>query len=168
MALGITGLESVASGADSQRERNKVTLETRAYKIGLYDPFIKDVLYQMITLNSWIQKNTTANQDAFVKQDLNFDNTNISITFADYIVEEQAKKLVAWGTAKAQRVASTKEAIKNIHPDWTSDKVDEEVNLIRFEEGMSLDNPNNLPELTGVIEEGEDDKDDGDADGELN
>jgi hypothetical protein len=152
MALGITGLESVASGADSQRERNKVTLETRAYKTSLYEPFMKDVLFQLIALNSWMQKNTTANQDAFAKLDVNFDNTNIDITFSDYIVDEQSKKLIAWGTAKGQGVASTKEAVKNIHPNWANDRVDEEVNLIRFEEGMSLDNPNNLPGLDGLTD----------------
>ena len=28
----------------------------------------------------------------------------------------------------------------------------DEVNLIRFEQGMSFDNPNKLPELTGISE----------------
>ena len=46
-------------------------------------------------------------------------------------------------------MASTHEAVKNIHPDWNESKVDEEVNLIRYELGITLDNPQNLPNLTG-------------------
>ena len=45
------------------------------------------------------------------------------------------------------------------------EQVDNEVNLIRFEDGMSLDNPNNLPDLDKMTQqeekekESEDDKD---------
>ena len=45
--------------------------------------------------------------------------------------------------------------MKNIHPDWSDRQIDEEVNLIRFEEGMALDSPDNLPNLTGYDEEEE-------------
>jgi hypothetical protein len=36
LALGITGLESISAGESSQRERNRVTLETRKDKINNY------------------------------------------------------------------------------------------------------------------------------------
>ena len=58
-----------------------------------------------------------------------------------------------WGAAKSNyRVASTETAIRYIHPNWSETQILDEVNRIRFEEGMSFDNPNNLPELTGISE----------------
>ena len=71
------------------------------------------------------------------------------------ITEKQGDKINTWGTAKQYRVSSTREAVKNIHPDWSDRQIDEEVNLIRFEEGMALDSPDNLPNLTGYDEEEE-------------
>ena len=32
------------------------------------------------------------------------------------------------------------EAVKKIHPDW-DERIEDEVNLIRYEQGMSLDTP---------------------------
>ena len=58
--------------------------------------------------------------------------------------------------AKAQHIASTDECVKEIHPDWTAKQVADEVNLIRFEDGMSTDTPDGLPQLTGVSDGGED------------
>src|SRR5690606_28905660 len=86
-ALGITGLESINSSAESQQERNKVTLETRALKLRLWKPFLEKLLEMMLQLNSWMQKNTSANQDAFAKVDLNFENLDVKVTFGDYIVD---------------------------------------------------------------------------------
>lgn len=165
-ALGITGLESINSSAESQQERNKVTLETRSRKLKLWVPFMEDVFTQMLIMNSWIQHNTSAIQEAFEKMDLNFNNLKLNIEFNDYVQDSVEKKITTWGNAKNQKVASTYEAVRRIHPEWDDEQVDNEVNLIRFEDGMSLDNPNNLPDLDKMTqqeekekEESEDDKD---------
>lgn len=101
-------------------------------------------------------------QDAFAIVDLNFNNLKLNIEFNDYVQDSAEKKINTWGNAKTQSVASTYEAVRRIHPDWDEELVNQEVNLIRFEQGMSLDNPDNLPgldELTKTEEEPDDKED---------
>ena len=86
-------------------------------------------------------------------------NTTIQLDFGEYIEESVSQRLTTWSGAKAARVASTDECVRQIHPDWTQKQVNDEVNLIRFEDGMSLDNPSNLPKLTGEEEEDEETND---------
>lgn len=149
-ALGITGLESISSSAESQQERNKTTLETRDKKHKIWKPFLEDVYMKMLEMNSWLQTNTTANQEGFADIDLDFSNMNVKVSFNDYVITSQKEQIETWGGAKSTRVASTETAIKAIHPDWSETQIMDEVNRIRFEEGTGFDNPNNLPELTGI------------------
>lgn len=157
LALGITGLESINSSDKSQQERNKVTLETRNKKQRIWKPFIEDVVLKVLELNSWMVSNAQAKQDAFAKLDLTFANLDVKAEFGDYIIEQQSEKIMTWSGAKSSGIASTHEAVSQIHPDWEEAEINEEVNLIRFEQGMSLDNPSNLPELTGTEPEPEKD-----------
>jgi len=165
VSLGIPGLESIDAAADSQQERNKATLETRADKHKLWKPFLENMLLQLLVLNSWMQKKFPDIQKQEDRLNIDFDNCNVLVKFGDYIVEKQSEKIATWGGAKAQGVASTREAVKNIHPDWSDSKLDEEVNLIRYEQGMALDNPQNLPELTGFEEEEDDEEEKKQGDG---
>lgn len=158
-ALGITGLESISSSAESQQERNKVTLETRNHKLSLWKPFSENIFEMALKLNSWMQKNTTAKQDAFAQIELNFENLDVNVSFGDYIIDRVHDRIDIWGSAKSQGVASTYMAVSKIHKDLEEEQILEEVNRIRFEQGMAFDNPNNLPGLTGVEEEEEEDKD---------
>ncbi len=164
VALGMPGTESINAAADSQQERNKATLETRSAKLKLWKPHIEEELLHLLALNSWMQKEFPGIQPNEKRLDINFDNCKIDVKFGDYIVDKQSEKIATWGSAKTQRVASTQEAVANIHPDWDDGKIDEEVNIIRFEEGMSLDNPNNLPDLDGFENEEDDDNDNPNAD----
>lgn len=148
-ALGITGLESINASAPSQQERNKVTIDTRKQKLKKWKPFIENLLTQAVALNSWMLKYTSINQNAYKTLDLDYDNTTIKVNFGDYVVSDIETKISTWGNAKTLRVSSTKEAVKNIHPDWNDKEITDEVDLIRFEDGVSNDNPDNLPQLTG-------------------
>lgn len=57
LALGITGLEAINAGETSQKERNRVTLETRSDKINNYwKPFLKEVTLQLLNFNNWLVK----------------------------------------------------------------------------------------------------------------
>jgi hypothetical protein len=123
------------------------------------------LILQLLALNSWMQKKFPEIQKNEDRLDIDFDNCNVIVKFGDYIVEKQSEKINTWGAAKSQGVASIREAVKNIHPDWDDVRIDEEVNLIRYEQGMSLDNPQNLPELTGFAEEEEDEEENKQGDG---
>ena len=150
-AIGVTGMESINASAESQQERNKVTLETRAAKHEKWKPFIEDMLMRIVSINSWMLKNTNARQDAFDELDLNYENTTIRVSFGDYTVEPTEKKVTNWAAAKTSGIASTKEAVSNLHSDWTDEQVDEEVNIIHYEQGIDASNPAALPNLEGVV-----------------
>lgn len=152
-ALGITWLEAVNPSAESQRERNKTTLDMRDGKLKLWKPMLEEMLLRALQLNTWMRQNTNAEQDAFADIDFTWENTAVQVDFGEYLEESVSEKIATWGGAKSQRVASTSECIKRIHPEWTEKQVTEEVNLIRFEDGMSVDNPASLPDLTGENEE---------------
>lgn len=154
-SLGITWLEAVGPSAESQLERNKTTLDMRKGKLLLWEKLLKDLILQALKMNAWMQQSVEKVKD--IQQDdgvpeIEFTdgNTTIQLDFGDYVTESVSQRLTAWGAAKNNRVASTEECIRQIHPDWTDKQVMDEVNIIRFEEGTSLDNPNNLPNLTGT------------------
>lgn len=157
-SLGITWLEAVGPSADSLRERNKVTIDMRKGKLALWIPLLQDLLLRSLQLTTWMQENVDGikekhKADGVPEIDITQGNTTIQLDFGEYVEDGVSQRITTWGGAKAQRVASTEECIRQIHPDWTESKVNNEVNLIRFEDGMSVDNPSNLPELTGEDEE---------------
>jgi len=154
-SIGITGLESINSSAESQQERNKVTIETRSAKLKLYKPFLESFIRQLLLYNSWLIKTQGFKQADFPGYDVDMNMITVDIEFGDYIADTDKQKIEIWGSAKTQGVCSTEEAVQKIHRDWAEDQVQDEVNKIRFEQGMSADNPNNLPELTGTAQPNE-------------
>lgn len=163
-SLGITWLEAVGPAADSLQERNKVTLDMRKGKLALWETLLKELITQALQLNAWMQKHVEGvkdihKADGVPEIDFTQGNTTIQLDFGEYIEESVSQRLTTWSGAKAARVASTDECVRQIHPDWTQKQVNDEVNLIRFEDGMSLDNPSNLPKLTGEEEEDEETND---------
>lgn len=150
LALGITGLEAINAGENSQKERNRVTLETRKDKIENYwKPYLTNFFTQLLAFNNWMVKNAGAIQtlDNF---DLDFDNCDIQLDFGNYIVEDETNIINRWSTAKTAGMASIDTCVRELHPDWTEEQIQNEINIIKYEQGLDLDNPNNLPELTGV------------------
>ena len=164
-SLGITWLESVGPSAESQIERNKTTLDMRKGKLELWKKLLKDLILQALKLNTWMKAKVDGVKEAQAADgvtDIEFteSNTTIQLDFGDYVTESISQRLTAWGAAKGNKVASTETCIREIHPDWTDKQVADEVNIIRFEDGVSLDNPDNLPNLTGFEETETDDKED--------
>ena len=153
-SLGITWLEAVGPSSESLQERNKVTLDMRKGKLELWTQLLKELLLRALQLNAWMQQNVDGIQekhraDGVPEIDITQGNATIQLDFGEYLTEGVSQRITTWGGAKTQRVASTEECVRQIHPDWTKKQINDEVNLIRFEDGMSIDNPNNLPELTG-------------------
>lgn len=153
LALGITGLEAINAGANSQKERNRITLETRKDKIENYwKPYLEKFFTQLLAFNSWMVKVAGAKQtlDNF---DINFDNCDIQLDFGNYIVEDETYIINRWSQAKQNGIASIETCVRELHPDWTEEQLLKEINTIKYEQGLDLDNPNNLPNLTGLEDE---------------
>ena len=149
-ALGITGLESINSSSDSQQERNKVTLETRSAKLNRYKVFLPKMVKQIIVFSEWLIKHAKFKIPELDGLNVESDKFDISVNFGDYIADTDKQRVEVWGSAKTSGVCSDETAVRKIHPDWTESDIQNEVNRIRFENGMSTDNPNNLPDLTGI------------------
>lgn len=153
IALGVTGLESIDSSEGSQQERNKATLETRGDKLESWKPFTENIELQLLALNSWMQRNyPNLNQEGLNKIDIDFSNCNVNVAFGDYIVSTKQELIDLWGSAREKGVATLDTSIKKIwEKEWDESQILEEINLLRFEQGMSLDNPSNLPGLDGQV-----------------
>lgn len=152
-AIGITGLESVNASAESQQERNKVTLETRKAKMEVWKPFIEEMLIKILQLNDWMVRNKLVDQPAYKDNNIKWENIEVQVSFGDYIVETENNIITSVANQMSAGVISTETALKEIHPDWNDEQILEEVNRIRYEKGMALDTPDSLPELTGIVEE---------------
>lgn len=153
-ALGVTGLESINSSSESQQERNKVTLETRAAKLKLWKPFLEKIFLQLLAYNSWLVKAQGVKQTAFNFVDVDFNNTSVNVDFGDYISENVQKRTEIWGVAKTSGISSVETAVREIHSDWDENQIADETNRIYFENGTAADNPDNLPKLDGVTATG--------------
>lgn len=152
-ALGITGLESINQSAESQQERNKVTIETRNKKCDLWQDFLQDFLLQLVVFNSWIVKNTGVRQEGFIGQDIRFDNCDIRVVFNDYLLNSQKELIDMWLPMMNISAISLERFVELTNPDMTKEQILEEVNRIRFEKGMAIDTPIPLPELEIIPEE---------------
>lgn len=160
LALGVTGLEAVNAGMESQRERNKATLETRAIKIKSWQSFLEKMLKQLIAFNAYLIRTAIENEDGTIgkikdgetvaPEDKNL--YMINVKFGDYIVESEKDLISVWGSAKTQRVASTEQAVRKINKDWSETQILDETNKILYESGMDADTPSTLPQLTGIEE----------------
>lgn len=167
LSLGITGLESINSSDKSTRERAKTTIETRNDKLEIWKPFLTEVLVRIMEMTSWIQtKFPETIDDGIPKIDIDYSNCDVLVTFPDYVDDSTKERIEAWGPAKQYGVVSTEMAVRKIHGDDLSEAdIIDEVNRIRYEQGMLFNTPDLLT-LDG--EEDIQDKVGGDDDDEDN
>jgi hypothetical protein len=149
LALGITGLEAVNAGEQSQRERNKATLETRAMKLKKWTPFLAKLLLKLLEFNSWMQRTLGVNQEGVDKIEVDWTNCNVFVKFGDYITDSIKDKRTELGNAKQQGIMSIEQVIEEQYPDWSEEQKLAEVNRIKFEQNMAFDTPDTLQGLSG-------------------
>lgn len=87
LTVGITGLESIDASAESQQEREKVSIRTRNKKIELWKEFLQDILKTALELRIMTKNITSVNDNEFnVGVIPEFD---IIASFEDYIVKSK-------------------------------------------------------------------------------
>ena len=164
-SIGITGLESINQSAESQQERNKVTLETRKAKLELWKPYLSAVLTKLLAFNTYLLNTVGVKQDDLPLEDMDITLSTVTVDFGEYLQDTDKDLVDIWGLAKSQGISSTQNAVRELHKDWTEKQILDETNTIAFEQGMATDTPNGLPELTGVdMGDDENDEDDKDKD----
>lgn len=144
LTLGITGLEAINAGEESQRERNKVTLETRSAKIELWAPFLANVIVRSLEFNSYLQQAKIVEQADIPLMDIDFSNCNVRVTFPDYIVNTDRENVDTWGLALQQGIIDRAYALEKILPKASKSERDAITQRAAFEQGQASDNPNAL------------------------
>lgn len=156
-SIGITGLESINQSAESQQERNKVTLETRKAKLELWTPYLSKVLSQLLAFNTYLLNTVGVKQDDMPLPDMDITLSTVMIDFGEYLQDTDKDLVDIWGLAKSQGISSTQNAVRELHKSWSEKQILDETNAILFENGMATDTPNGLPNLTGIeTDEGDD------------
>lgn len=161
-SIGITGLESINQSAESQQERNKVTLETRKAKLELWTPYLAKVLSQLLAFNTYLLNRVGVKQDDMPLPDMDITLSTVTLDFGEYLQDTDKDLVDIWGLAKSQGISSTQNAVRELHKTWSEKQILDEVNVILFENGMATDTPNGLPGLTGVDTDEDDDTDETD------
>ena len=142
LAIGTTGLEAINASDNSQKERNRVTIETRKARLTNYwIPYLKNMITQLVSFNNWLLKTAGAKQDAVTPVDVDFDNLDITFDFGEYVVENPDSVYTRVASAKQSGIMSIEQAVKEIHPEWTDDQITEEVTKIKFENNIGVDDP---------------------------
>ena len=146
VSLGMYGFESLNASDKSQQEREKQTIETRNNKIQIWKPFLDTMLLKLLEFNSYLREalGSTLIQPGIDRMDIDFSNCNVKVSWPDYIKSSQQERLIMWGNAKATRIADTQTAVEGAYPEKSREEQQDIVARIRFEEGVSVDNPNAL------------------------
>lgn len=117
---------NAAMTATEIEDRQRRTLLTRAKKQTYWRPGLADVLYSLM----WIEKTTFGRSDLTpVRPDVVFPDAVLPSS------QELAQTAVALSTAQA---ASKQTLIALVHPDWTPEQIDEEVQRMRDEAGFDI------------------------------
>jgi hypothetical protein len=146
ISLGIDGLTSVSSSDKTLQEKNKTSLETRALKIELWQPFIEKMLLKLLEMTSYIQSQYPETiPDGFPRISVDWSNAELAVQFNDYLVNSLEDRIQTWSQAKAGGIASIETIVNQIWGDeLTQEDKDAEVNRIKIEAGIPLDDPSML------------------------
>lgn len=144
LTYGITGIESIASSENSQREREKVSIRTRNNKIESWKPFLEKLVilllkaYKELRLAGVFHKGLP--DIDFLEKDL-----TINFDFGDYIFKPIEERLLTFGTAQATGAISIEQMVEEIWKDELSQEAKEiEIDRLKMEKGFSLANEDNL------------------------
>lgn len=116
LTVGLTGLESIDASAESQQEREKVSIRTRNKKIGLWQEFLEDILPVALELHMMMK--TATNDELGTIQVGSVPDFDLIVTFDDYIVKSKKDR-----TEEANTGINTSwdvlTAVKYVHTDKT-------------------------------------------------
>lgn len=151
ITLGLSGDIGLASSDETLKERSAISRETANKKKLLWTSYLEKVLPEimklakyMTTLNNY-PNNSTSLAWKKLLNDIDIDAIDFVVDITPYDVKSIEDKIALWSQAKASGLTSTENAIMQIYGDTkTKDEIDLEVNRIKIETGLDLDNPDLL------------------------
>lgn len=136
--VGDTGTVRTATEIESKERRS---LMTRDRKIRSWKPAIARIITKLLAVDA-----------AFFHQPNVVDD--LDVLFADNVQQTQLSLAQTAQALYAAQSASVKVRVSMLHPDWDEDAIDEEVDLIRAENGLDLPDPTASPEFEHAVEGG--------------
>ena len=92
LTVGVTGLESIDSSAESQQEREKVSIRTRNKKAELWAEFLQDYLKTVLEFYL-MMKNVKQNDDETYSVN-SIPEFDIIVSFNDYIIKSKSDRTI--------------------------------------------------------------------------
>lgn len=116
LTVGITGLESIDASAESQQEREKVSIRTRNKKIETWEEFLQDIIKTALQLHIMLKDSIKNDEKTYVISSVpEFD---LIVSFEDYIVKSKRDRTqeVAEGMGTSWDIT---EGVRYVHDDMT-------------------------------------------------
>lgn len=114
---------------DSHEIRERKTLITKQKKERFFKSGLEDVLHMMLLIDNIHLNNSTPTE------------YRPNVTFADTLGHDIGSVSKTVQMLSQARSASIRTRVEMLHPDWTKDMIDTEVQTIREEEGLNVTNP---------------------------
>jgi hypothetical protein len=117
LTVGITGLEAIDASAESQQEREKVSIRTRGKKIELWTEFLQEFLTIALEFRLMTKGMTVSKSGVYSVGKL--DNFDLIVTFNDYIIKSRKDRTteVQLGLGSSWDILS---GVKYVHDDKTT------------------------------------------------
>jgi hypothetical protein len=129
LTVGVTGLEAINAGENSQKEREKVSIRTRNKKVELWTEFLEDFMTTVLELDM-IYNTLSEDGDAIV------DDFDMNITFADYILKSKQDRTEEVKQGIEGKSWDIRTAVEYVHDDMTEQEIDEIVEKIYLENNI--------------------------------
>lgn len=150
LTVGITGLESIDASAESQQEREKVSIRTRSKKIELWKEFLSDFMKTALEFHFMIKQMKSNDSGIFTIGSL--PEFEIIPTFEDYIIKSKKDRTteVAEGIGTSWDILK---GVKYVHDDLTEKeqlalsariKLDNGINTVSIAEASALQAENEM------------------------
>jgi hypothetical protein len=126
-SVGLTGLEALASSADSQREREKTTLRTREMKLKLWREALVELFVKLLQFDDVVNRGTAPGE------------YEIKISFNDYSIPSFEQRIQTATSALNGGLVDVKHAVDLLFLDDLTDEEKELlVQAIKIENGIPI------------------------------
>lgn len=129
LTLGITGLESIMASAESQQEREKVSIRTREVKAKILEERLEKILEGLLIADDILHKTT----DSITTTS----DYEVSFRFEDYMIKSKFDKIEEVSLGLQHGVFDLKTAIEYVHDDMNEDDIMKMLINSKIERGIT-------------------------------
>ena len=138
LTFGLTGLEAIDATAESQQEKEKVSIRTRNTKNDIQEPAISKMLavgYDLYQIMQGLEAKETTDGATYT---VNIKPSTVIFKFNDYIIKSRQDRVTETTAGLASGVYDLYTAIDYVHEDKTDDEKREIKINSKIEKGISL------------------------------